>query len=243
MKLRTLFALIFAAAALPSLRAQATYACQTLIYVFKNADVRDITANSATFSTSEETKSHWLVLPSPTTIHFGRNTLILELRGSKFAWSDKEATARKFTLISAPSLINSAGQKATIFIGGDTQYFEKQADGSFRLQMLPKDSPKSPHPESPHYALTLNARPSDGAKSGWAITCIPDIVAVGAREKIPGVDLDVGKPILATFKDELNFTAQSDEWTALLCSAPGGSDYGLLILIKVGPPPPLVPQR
>ena len=47
------------------------------------------------------------------------------------------------------------------------------------------------------------------------------------------MDLDVGKPILATIKDEQTFTARLDAWTALFCRAPGGSDYSLLVLLQV----------
>jgi hypothetical protein len=60
-------------------------------------------------------------------------------------------------------------------------------------------------------------------------------LVLASREKIPGVDLDVGKPILATIKDEQTFVARPGGLTALLCRAPGGSDYSLLVLLQVSP--------
>ena len=43
----------------------------------------------------------------------------------------------------------------------------------------------------------------------------------------------MGKPILASFKDELKFTAKPGDWTCLFSQDPGGGDYGLLVLLKV----------
>jgi hypothetical protein len=181
-----------------------------------------------------QTREHgarWLVLPSPATLHFDQETL--SLQGERFAWSNEGATRMKLSLISAPSLVVHAGKTATILVGGSTQYFEKLADGGFRLNETPAHPQPGLNPDGPYCQLALSAQPAASAAGSLEITCRPDIAAVGAREKIPGVELDVGKPILAVFQDELKFTAARGAWTALFCQSPGGSDYSLLLLLKV----------
>jgi len=228
MKTRFLFIIVLVSLAIWSapLHAKDIYVFKPRIYVFKNSDFREFKADSAAFTKTGESAPHWLILTSPTTLRFDR--LTLDLTREKFAWSDATLADKKFSLLTAPTVVTNIGQKATLWVGSPTQYFEKLPDGSFHLQELPKDSPASPH-----CTITLLARPDDTATGSLAVTFAADIAATGAREKIPGVDLDVGKPILAVFKDELKFTAPCDAWTALLCQSPGGSDYSLLLLLKV----------
>jgi len=240
MKTRFLFVFFLASLATWSapLRAQDSYVLPKDVYVFRiqllvapNAGIRDIVAESTSRSAGGEHIQPWQILSVPGTLRFDHWTQVPT--SEEFAWTSATLGTRKFSLISSPTMICRAGQKGSLSIGSTAQYFEKQADGSFRLHELPQDSRRGPHPDSPHYTLTLLARPDDTTPGGIAVTFASDILVLASREKIPGVDLDVGKPILATIKDEQTFTARSGAWTGLLCQSPGGSDYSLLVLLQV----------
>ena len=214
-----------------TLRAKDLHVFETRFLVAPNAGIRDTAAESTSLSATGEHTQRWQILSVPAAFRFDHWTQVPT--SEEFVWTVATLGTKKFSLISSPTMVGNAGQKATVFIGSSTQYFEKQADGSFLLLELPKDSRGSPQPNSPHYTLTLLARPDDTTPGSLAITFASDILVLASREKIPGVDLDVGKPVLATIKDEQTFTARSGAWTALLCRAPGGSDYSLLLLLKV----------
>ena len=241
MKPRAPIALVIATSFLSCLSARAAeeiYVFKPLIYVFKNADAQEFSIKSGglAVTVTKGREGHWLVFRSPATIRFDQEET-LALQDEKLTWSNEGAARMKMklSLISAPSLVSHAGKTATLLVSGSTQYFEKHADGSFQMHETPARPQPGPNPDGPYYQLTLSAQPAASAAGGLEITFRPDIAAVGAREKIPGVDLDVGKPILAIFQDELKFTAARGAWTALFCQSPGGSDYSLLVLLQVSP--------
>ena len=243
MKPRALIALVIANSILSCLSARAAeeiYVFKPLIYVFKNADAQKFSIKSgATVTATKGREGLWLAFRSPATIRFDQEET-LALQDEKLTWSNEGAARMKMklSLISAPSLVSHAGKTATILVGGSTQYFEKLADGNFGLHETPARPQPGPNPDGPYCQLTLSAQSAASAADGLEITFRPDIAAVGAREKIPGVDLDVGKPILAVFQDALKFTAARGAWTALFCQSPGGSDYSLLVLLQVSPQDP-----
>jgi hypothetical protein len=234
MKSRFLFSLILTvtcAGLLPAtLRAKDIYVFRIQLLVAPNTGIRDTVAESTSLDATGAHPPSWQILPVPVTLRFDHWTHAPA--SEEFAWTVATLGTKKFSLLSMPTIITNAGQKATVFIGSTAQYFEKQADGSFLLQQLPKDPRGSPQPNSPHYALTLLARPDDTTTGSLVVTFASDIVVLTSREKIPGVDLDVGKPVTTTIQDEQTFTARLDAWTALLCRAPGGSDYSLLLLLN-----------
>jgi len=230
MNRRTVLALVLVASSLSSLPARAAedaYVFKTLLYVLKNDGAHKFVVESGGgIKVTKGREGHWLSFQSPVTIRFDQETL--RLQGDTLVWSDEAVMAKKISLLTMPTIVTPAGKPATMFIGGSTQYFEKLPDGNFRLDELPKDSSASPH-----CAITLLAEPGESATGILSVTFTADITAVAARDKIPGVELDVGKPVLVTFKDKLKFTAARDAWTALCYEAPSGSDYSLLLLLKV----------
>jgi hypothetical protein len=213
------------------LRAQDVYVFKIQLLVAPNAGIHDTAAESTSLSATGEHTQRWQILSAPAALRFDHWTHAPT--SEEFAWTVATLGTKKFSLLSAPTMICRADHRGTLFIGSATQYFEKRADGSFLLHEMPKDSPLSPHPDSPHYAIALLARPDDTAPGSLAVTFASDIVVLTSREKIPGVDLDIGKPVTATIKDEQTFTARLDAWNALLCRAPGGSDYSVLVLLQV----------
>ena len=119
-------------------------------------------------------------------------------------------------------------QPATIRCMSPTQYFEKQADGTFRIREIAADSP-----DVPRYLLTFVAKPADNAALNLLVTCRSEIATVLSREPIPGVDLEVGRPRLSVRQDEIKLAMRVGEWAALLLRAPKENDYSILALFKI----------
>jgi N-acetylneuraminic acid mutarotase len=111
-----------------------------------------------------------------------------------------------------------------------SQYLERLADNSLRVREIPAEAP-----EAPHFRLTFTASSVANASEDLLLACDLDIATVCARENIPGVALEVGKPVIARFKDNLQVAVQPGQWAAMLLKSPNGSDYSLLLLLKVVP--------
>ena len=134
--------------------------------------------------------------------------------------------------ISGSAIVIEDGQAATIRVVVPVQYLEKLPDGSLQLREVAGNLP-----DVPHYLLTLNARPTGEGPAGYGydlvVSCRMDIATMQGREKIPGVDLEVGRPITARFDKNVEFWGRKGEWFGLMAGQKESGDYTLLILLKV----------
>jgi len=198
---------------------------ETAIYIFRTADFHEINFSGTTAAV----ENHGMVLKSPATISFDQVTLSLE--GSQVTWSGSSTPPGQFTLVAAPSTVPlPAGQPVIMTSSVTSQYLERVADSSLRVREIPAEAP-----EAPHFRLTFTAGPAADASADLLLACDLDIATVCARENIPGVALDVGKPVIARFKDNQQIAARAGQWAALFLKAPNGSDYSLLLLLRVVP--------
>ena len=199
---------------------------ETAIYVFKNSDFHAVDLPGAP-SASEH---HGILIPSPATIRFDQVALALD--GSHYAWNGGDTPPQQFSLIAAPSVPMTAGQPVSLVSSVPSQYLERLADGRLQVREIPAESP-----DAPHCKLTFAVSAEPGATPRLILACNLDVATVSARENIPGVALEVGKPLIARFKEDLQFPARADPWSALLLKAPNGSDYSLHLLLKLSPAP------
>jgi len=112
-------------------------------------------------------------------------------------------------------------------VSQNVQYFEKLPGGDYRLHEVPGG------PDAAFSVLEFKVQPSDKESGRLAVAFESSFSVVGSREKIPGVDLDVGKPTMASFKDGVEFSAAPGEWNCILGRGPAGNDYGILIMMRV----------
>jgi hypothetical protein len=63
-----------------------------------------------------------------------------------------------------------------------------------------------------------------------------DIATVSSRKNIPDVALNVGEPVISSFKQDLTIPVRQGQWAGLLLKAPNGSDYSMLMLLKLEQP-------
>jgi len=226
MKTHCLIAALFALLppAATRLAASMDLRLDTELYVYQTSNFRAIDIPGAA---SAATENRAFVLRAPATIRFDQETL--SLTGSEFSWSgEKPPASRRY--IARPAVLLSPDKPATILSTAPTQYLEKQADGSLKVREIPADSP-----DAPHCRLTFQIGAAGAAGDELPLVCDLDVATVASREHVAGVALPVGKPVLARFTEQLHPTVRLGEWSALVLPAPNGSDYSLLVLLKVAP--------
>jgi hypothetical protein len=192
-----------------------------VLHAFKDADFGRIVVGADTPAVAGQRT----VFSGPVTVAFDQKTLALN--GAEYVWNG--GPPAHLSVLSAPTIITSLGKPATIMIAQPVQYLEKAADGRLQVREIPRDSP-----DLPHYQMTFDTRRTETA-ADFIVSCQLDIAMLQGREKIPGVELEVGRPILARFKDTVEFRNPTGRWSGLLIRCPGGSDYSLLVLLKVSP--------
>ncbi|HVZ63603.1 MAG TPA: hypothetical protein VG936_03370 [Lacunisphaera sp.] len=206
--------------------APASYRLETNVYVFKHGDFATLKLSGVEGRNAPES----LLLQSPATVQFDGETLSLD--GPNFTWSSGRRPADRISQIDIPVLVVAADQQATLLSTTALQYMEKRPDGSLELKEIPRTSP-----EAPHARLTFTVKPADDASTRLELACDVEVATVSAREKIPGVSLPVGKPVLARLARKVDAHVRPDTWSALVLNAPNGSDYSLLLLFKAGAAP------
>jgi hypothetical protein len=200
------------------------YKLETDTYVFRNSDFQTVTV--AGDSGANEKRPRFI--RSPATIRFDRETLSLE--GSHFAWNGGRNPPDRFSLIATPAVQLRPGQPASLLFSAPVQYLEKLPDGTLQVRNINRDAPGAPHCL---FVFTLGA--PDVASQDLRLACDLGIATITSREKVPGVELDVGRPVLTQSGEQLELALRPDEWSALLMQAPNGSDYSLLMLFKAVP--------
>ncbi|HVZ64087.1 MAG TPA: hypothetical protein VG936_05815 [Lacunisphaera sp.] len=224
--LKTFLSLVIATACLARVGASgspapAAYRLETSAFVFKQSDFPSATIPAPAAADAPAA----VVVPSPGTVAFEGDTLALH--GAEFSWSGGKPP-RAFSPIGIPAIIAKAGEPAEIRSAATIQYLEKEADGSLRVRDIDRDSP-----EAPHCQLKVTVAALAVADGDLHVACDLDLTTLAGREKIPGVNLDVGRPLLAGFKDQLELTMRPGEWTAVRLQAVPDGDERLLLLMKV----------
>jgi dienelactone hydrolase len=213
-----------------------------MVYVFRNSDFRDVSVEASASGSAEGKTSagggHALVIKSPSTIHFDGDTLALN--GSEFKWSTGDTPPAAISLVPVSAMRFGLNQSATIRCVVPAQYMEKRSDGTFRLQEIASDSP-----DVPRFMLSFHVEPGRSAANELLVTCLPEVATIRSREKITGVDLEIGRPQMSSFNDEITLPVQKGEWSILIFRAPKVNDYSVLALFKISEepasPPPSAP--
>jgi hypothetical protein len=191
------------------------------LYIFRTADFRSISVGGQRLTTDQRA----LAVTAPAQLAFDDARLTLDQ--TNYRWS-APGLPPQFNTVAAPVIGITFGRPAALLSEMPAQYFEKRTDGTFVLRETPRNSS-----EIPRYQITFRVDPVDAAGRTLRIAADAEIATVRSREKLPGVDLDVGRPVTATFKEHLEYTAGAGDWTALLLRSPNGSDYSALLLARV----------
>lgn len=106
----------------------------------------------------------------------------------------------------SPRIRVLAGEPAIVQAGSRLQYLELLDDGTFELKVTETE-------EAPGLVFRCNAQASkDG---GIDLDYAVDLVVLHGREEIPGVHLEVGRPILRRHRMESRVRLAPDRWTVI----------------------------
>jgi len=131
-------------------------------------------------------------------------------------------------LITEPRLHVIAGKKAMIMTRSLLQYFESTGDGLFALRTSGEE-------DAPGVELGCMVTPEKDNRVVLDIDL--KLTLMESREEIPGVKLDVGRPILLTREIATRLKIAQDQWALVSAqqveSASGEEGHFLLCLLRV----------
>ncbi len=203
-----------------------TFKLETVLYVFRDADFAQVSVDGTPAAGSGQGQS----FAAPTRVAFDGH--VLELKEANYSWDGAgEKAPASFSQVGMPTVMVQAAQKASFYSAMPMQYMEKGPGGDLQVRQL-----ESGAPGVPHYQFTVEVRREAGEVQ-LAVSCQLQLAVMTGREKIPGVELDVGRPVLAQFEDEFRLRAPSNAWTGLLLRKPSGGNYSLVLLVRVAAQP------
>ena len=212
----------FLSQAIPVLHGGERLDLESAIYVFKQSAFHEIRIPDTAAAHGQA-----LVFKSPATARFDQLTLSLE--DSRIGWNGGSSVPEQFGLVAVPPTVPIAlDRPVTMTSSVGIQYLEQTADKGFQVREIRSDSP-----EAPHVVLSFTVGKSAGPAGDLLLACDLDIATVYARERIPGVALEVGKPTVVSFKEKEMIPMRSGQRAAILLKGPNGSDYSLLLLLRL----------
>jgi hypothetical protein len=148
-------------------------------------------------------------------------------------WNDAEnpPAGSALELISSPRMVVVPGKKVIVNSGSCLEYFSPGTDGSYRHGITGPD-------ESPGLRLGATVTAHEEAADRYAILDVELRLAVlEGREDLPGINLDVGPPLIRVQETGTSLLLALDEWHLvsghLVTGADGGAGDFLLVLLRV----------
>lgn len=208
---------------------------EAVLYLFRSSSIGKIDFSKALHGPIPISGESIVVSPPATIVFDGQE--VLALNGEGYTWNGGQVVPARFSETKLPVMETRAGQSVTIRIDVPIQFLEKMSDGSLQVREIPRNSTAAPR-----YQLTLSAQPAAEAPQGYdlKVTCQMDISTVQGREKIPGVDLEVGRPVISRFDRKIEYWGRKGEWFGIMVGQKESGDFTLQILLKVssaGEPP------
>ena len=162
-------------------------------------------------------------------LQIGSWTVTLDENGS-LLWNGKPGLPAEANvdLITEPSLRVIAGMKAVIMTRSQLQYFEATGDGLYALRTAEQE-------DAPGVELGCTVTPDK--KDRVVLDIDLKLVLMERREAIPGVKLDVGRPVLLTHAISSRLSIAQDRWALVSAqqveSASEDGGHVLLCFLRV----------
>jgi len=145
-------------------------------------------------------------------MHVKLDEVELAMEGPTLTWNGKPAPDYpRILLLSSPKIVTQEGEKASVGIGSENrlQYMVRKDDNLFELHSLDADS----EPEVLGVVIRLLPKRAKGAADLLDCDLTFRYTWVKEREKIEGVDLDVGKPVIGRQAAEGSVQLRLGEWS------------------------------
>jgi len=210
-----------------TLSAAETAKFEAVLYLFRGNAISHIDFSSALKGLPARSGGGIVITP-PATVLFDKEQL--HMQGASYTWNDGRGVPAQFSETKLPAMVAPMGEAVTVRMAVPVQFLERTPDGTLKLREMAGDLP-----DTPHYVLTLGARPAADGPPGYdmIVSCRMDIATMQGREKIAGIDLDVGRPITARFDRHIEYWGRENEWFGLMSAQEESGDYGLFLLLKV----------
>lgn len=131
-------------------------------------------------------------------------------------------------LIGTPKVTVRAGREAKIIISHGVQYFEHIKDDTYKLKTLSDETDAGVFLTA---IMTPHGRDKVGLSIGFRFTTLK------SREKLPGLNLDVGAPIMNSNQTDTHVVVEPDTWAVLgistLTDTASGKPECLVIMGRV----------
>lgn len=130
-------------------------------------------------------------------------------------------------MLAAPRISTMPDQAAEVTVGSTVQFFSKDDDGRWSLNHTAAG-------ESP--GLYLTCTPHHAEDDSVMLDFALRLTVMQDREEIPGLRLDVGRPIVQTSETASTLLLAPDRWAlirGLMFEENGGDGNILLLLLKV----------
>jgi len=139
-----------------------------------------------------------------------------------------EITSDRMELLASPQILTKANSDAEISIGSEMpiQYFEKLKDGNFVLKET----------KGVKLGLTLGAKLIPESDTLVTLKLHTSISSINMREKIAGVNLPVGEPVISNQEIDTTLSVELGKtvmFSGYKVTRPNGSVEVILISIKV----------
>ncbi|HEY3757606.1 MAG TPA: hypothetical protein VGL42_15745 [Opitutaceae bacterium] len=221
---KSILLLSFSLALLPVLCAENVVKLDARLFVYRTGDFASVHLSGASPLGSGPAR----LLRYPAAIQFDSESFTLGRMG--FEWTHGDVLPPQFTLVPIPPLLLHVSKPVVVDSSVPVQYLERQEDGTLKVREIPSESP-----ESPHIRVTFRRPYSEyiDAFSGITVRCGFDLATVAKRETLPGVSLDVGKPVIATVNQTCDISCQPEAWSAVSLLSPNENGLSLLLLIRV----------
>ena len=158
-------------------------------------------------------------------IHEKLDNVELVMEGDAITWNGQpEPDNPRIMSLAKPNIITQEGERATMVVGDESvQYMTRREDGLFELHTMPQP-----------LGMKLSLLPAPSDRPG-IINC--DLKFhynwIKDRERIEGVGLPVGKPVIADVGTSGNVMMELGKWSCLQLSA--DSEGHIYVFIKATP--------
>jgi hypothetical protein len=208
------------------------YVIDAKIMAVRADDLNEITVKGVRMEAQPShgsTQARSLVVAGLSDLQIGRWTLTFDENGSLLWNGEPDPPAEgKVELLTSPRLRVVAGEKAVIMTRSQLQYFEAASDGLFALRTSEQE-------DAPGVEFGCTVTPEQDNRVVLDIDL--KLVLMESREEIPGVKLDVGRPILLAREMASRLTITQDQWALVSAqqveSASQEGEHFLLCLLRV----------
>lgn len=163
-------------------------------------------------------------------LHQRLDNVALAMDGATLTWDGQdEPDYPRIIGLGAPNIVTRKGEEAFLQVGPNTptQYMRPAEEGRYALEALPTDAPG----KEIGIGLSLTPKATSGDDRILTMDFSFNYSWIKERQKLEGVHLEVGEPILGKVSADGEVQTRLGEWSCY--QSPVGSDGAIYVFIRV----------